>query len=609
MNDENLVYYGGAVKALGDGRIGGYLVLFGDEQTPDLEGDFFTKNTDFGAHQTTMVLYQHGLDASLKRRVLDVQAPLKSDDTGVWVEAQLALRDEYEQAIYALAEQGKLGWSSGTAGHLIEREQKGAAWHITRWPLGLDASLTPTPAEPRTAAIPLKSIEIDPLAIEPAPQGAGEASGVAESRTQIDININIENDPPADDPPAIIREIKMSDQPTTEVVAEVDGSVSREEFKGLSGRFDTMTEQLTAFMQRLENAGPLKDAGFIAPDDEGTDKRQAKSFADFLLCVYRGNVKRLVTVYKSTKDLSGDTGTTGGYLVPEEFSNRLLQMTESASQIVPMVTTVPVGSDTGRYPALDQYITPTAGSGQTATAAGVVATATAPGATLTATDPGFEMIQWNINKVGGTTAVENELIADSAQAIEVLLTRLFGVAVRAKQEHLVLRGTGAGEPEGILNATAAVGITPATDNTFAWADALGMKARFKPVGGSPVWIIHPGIWPDIGAFESSAGGAVFQANMQAALGNNLLGYPIIQSEHLPQDDNAGCVLLADLSAYMLFERQGLAIAFSEHAAFTSDKGTWRFTTRMDGQSWLKSAITLADPQGGYTMSPFVYLND
>ena len=84
---------------------------------------------------------------------------------------------------------------------------------------------------------------------------------------------------------------------------------------------------------------------------------------------------------------------------------------------------------------------------------------------------------------------------------------------------------------------------------------------------------------------------------------------ILMSEHLPQDDNAGDVILADMKAYLLFERMGLNISFSEHANFTSDQGTWRFTQRMDGQPWLAGAVTLADPQGGYTVSPFVFHND
>src|SRR5689334_21036981 len=48
MDDElnALVFYGGAVKALGDGRVGGYGVLFTSADDPDLQGDFFTKSTD-----------------------------------------------------------------------------------------------------------------------------------------------------------------------------------------------------------------------------------------------------------------------------------------------------------------------------------------------------------------------------------------------------------------------------------------------------------------------------------------------------------------------------------------------------------------------------------
>ena len=36
MNEDQLVAFGGAIKALGDGRIGGYLVKFTDATRPDL---------------------------------------------------------------------------------------------------------------------------------------------------------------------------------------------------------------------------------------------------------------------------------------------------------------------------------------------------------------------------------------------------------------------------------------------------------------------------------------------------------------------------------------------------------------------------------------------
>ena len=157
LEAETLITMGGEIKALGDGRVGGYLVRFGSPGDTDLEGEFFTADTDFGPAKTSLVFYHHALDGSLKRRVLDDDAEMRKDETGIWIEAQLEMRDEYEKFIYEQAQAGRMGWSSGTAGHLIERVPMGKATWIKSWPLGLDASITPTPAEPRNAAVPLKS--------------------------------------------------------------------------------------------------------------------------------------------------------------------------------------------------------------------------------------------------------------------------------------------------------------------------------------------------------------------------------------------------------------------------------------------------------------------
>ncbi|MCX6359777.1 MAG: hypothetical protein NT029_08230 [Armatimonadetes bacterium] len=157
MLNDILVMRGAAAKSLGSGRIGGWGVLFSTAEDPDLARDYFDEQTDFGPHKTSLVWYDHRLDDDV-RQVLDPSATLEVKAEGVWVEAQLAMRTEYERDIMALAEAGKLGWSSGTASHLVEREADGKSRHIKRWPLGLDMSLTPTPCEPRTMAVPLKSL-------------------------------------------------------------------------------------------------------------------------------------------------------------------------------------------------------------------------------------------------------------------------------------------------------------------------------------------------------------------------------------------------------------------------------------------------------------------
>ena len=157
MNDQNdTIYFGSQVKMLPNGKVGGYLVRFSGPSDPDLVGDFFTKETVFGPNRTPPLLYHHGFDGTLKSRIIG-DTEWKIDDVGIWLEAQLSLRDEYEKHINDLVEKGMLAWSSGAVSHTVEREAVGKSYHIKTWIIG-EASLTPTPAEPRNSAVSIKSI-------------------------------------------------------------------------------------------------------------------------------------------------------------------------------------------------------------------------------------------------------------------------------------------------------------------------------------------------------------------------------------------------------------------------------------------------------------------
>lgn len=162
--DDALILFGGSVKALNDtGKIGGHLVLFGTADEPDASRfrDYFTPDTDFGPHKSTPILYAHGLDPVLRKKPIGL-GNLKADDLGIWLDGQLNLRDDYERAIFGMVKAGKLGYSSGTMASLIVREkQDNGAHKMLSWPLGLDASLTPCPCDPRTMAVALKSLALD----------------------------------------------------------------------------------------------------------------------------------------------------------------------------------------------------------------------------------------------------------------------------------------------------------------------------------------------------------------------------------------------------------------------------------------------------------------
>lgn len=375
-------------------------------------------------------------------------------------------------------------------------------------------------------------------------------------------------------------------------------------------------DAVTTIVKQIEEEPAIRNTAMVTSTG-GTSDPDRKNFADWLTAVYRHDVKRLTQFYgseldnsKEMKDMTEGVGVQGGFMVPEEFLSPILEIQFTMSPLLGMVKRVPVGSDHGRWPSLDYFTAPTAGSGNTAFASSITSAVTAEGATLTETQATLTELTYTVHKEGGFVEVSNELIQDSPQSIDTLLTSLFGITVASKKERNIIRGTGAGEALGVLNAASAIGITPATDNAFAYADALTMKSRHKVLLSTPAWLIHKGVWPDIGIFEVSSGsGGVWQANLSAALNQTIFGWPIIESEHSPQDDNAGNVILGDWAAYLLFERAALSIAFSDQAAFTADKGTWRFLTRYDGLPWMQSAITLADPQGSFTVSPFVFHND
>ena len=579
MSDDMLIASGAEVKALGDNRIGGYLVRFSSASDPDLTGDYFTPETDFDleGRKSVPVLYHHGLDGTLKKRRLG-RAELRIDDAGVWMEAQLSARDEYEQAVYALIEQGRLGLSSGSATHLVEKNSDGK---ISAWPI-VEASITPTPAEPRTRVFPLKSLLT-------APEAEPEAQAV----------------PAAAEAPTIT-EIQERDTMTDDVKA-VQPAQDNDALKALETKLATMSEQLSAALKFMEDEPAIRKAGYFTVDGGKADAH-IKGLGDFLLSVVRGDSQRLASVYGSVKTMEEGTGGTGGYLVPPDISTQLMQATVETSAVLPLVRRITVNSNVGEMPSLDQYVAPTAGVGNSAFAGGIKPTKRKESAAYTETETSFEMLKWQLNSMGGITYISNEMLSDSA-AIEGILRGLIATAIAAREEYYVFRGTGVDEPLGILNSAAAIGVTPNTNNSVKYVDALSIFSQFKQVNSTPVWAMHPGIWPDIGVFEVSTGsGGVFQSNLNGALGNSLLGYRIITSEHLPNPDTAGAFGLYDLGAYLLLEKGGLQIDFSEHAAFTSGRGVFRFTKRMTGMPWMKSYITLGSPTA-YTVSPFVYHND
>lgn len=154
------------VKALNDGRIGGYAVLFGDVNTPDLEGEFFDTTTEFwlDAWDKRPLFYDHGRDNATKSRpIVGFIDRVVKDNVGIWIESQLEKSHQYYNAIQELVKRGVLGHSSDSIGEYIKRTYMGKSVKINQWPL-VGASLTVSPMDPRQLEHPVE--EIKSLGIE-----------------------------------------------------------------------------------------------------------------------------------------------------------------------------------------------------------------------------------------------------------------------------------------------------------------------------------------------------------------------------------------------------------------------------------------------------------
>ncbi len=157
----------------GAGRVGGYLITWGERHRRDLQDEFFTPETDLGLdwYERRPVLYHHGLDGALKAALIGAIDTLSPDEIGLWAEAQLDLRKRYVRAVRKLVDQGLLSWSSGSLPHLVE---VGAAGRIKRWPI-VEGSLTPTPAEPRHSCARTMKSAYKALGLDLARLGLGES--------------------------------------------------------------------------------------------------------------------------------------------------------------------------------------------------------------------------------------------------------------------------------------------------------------------------------------------------------------------------------------------------------------------------------------------------
>ena len=329
-----------------------------------------------------------------------------------------------------------------------------------------------------------------------------------------------------------------------------------------------------------------------------TDDSKFKSFGEMLRAAkYQPNDARL-------KALGEGTDSAGGFLVPEEFKATLLARSLERSVVRPYATVIPMTRDTLNIPKVVET------SHASHLYGGIIAYWLEEAGTKTATDPVFGQVKLIPKKLTGYTFASDELLADSAIALEALLAQQFGAAIGWYEDLAFLRGSGVGQPLGVFNSGAVITPTRAVASQVALADLANIVARMYPdslYGPNTIWILSPAVLAQLIQLVAtvitwipSSGGAA------GRIPATIMGMPFAVTEKVPTLGTTGDIGLYDLSYYLIGDRQDLRMDSSMHVRFTTDETAWRFVERVDGQPWVDSAFTPYN--GGNTLSPFVQLS-
>lgn len=296
---------------------------------------------------------------------------------------------------------------------------------------------------------------------------------------------------------------------------------------------------------------------------------------------------------------------TGGFLVPEELRSTIMQIGLESSIVRQRATVINMGSLTTSIPYIDQ--TTHVGS----VYGGMIFYWVSESASITSTEARFGRVKLEANKLVGGARVPNELWAD-APALSSWLEVAAPSGLAFYEDHAFINGSGVGEPLGIRNATAKVQFDRTTVDQLVPGDVFGMYARMLPQSlGNAVWLVNQTLLPEVFslALDVGTGGApVNVLDITAGPQLSLLGRPLIVTEKLPAlaSNNGDDLMFVDFAYYLLGDRQGISVDYSEHSRFMNDETELRIIERVDGRPWVQSALT---PLNGDTLSPYVGLTD
>ena len=334
-------------------------------------------------------------------------------------------------------------------------------------------------------------------------------------------------------------------------------------------------EQMEAMENELKkpvNAPIIAKPMTLDGKEDGKRGRASDEYRKGMLTALRTNFKQISNVLQEGVDADG------GYLVPEEYDSRLID----------------VLTEENIMRKLGHHLT-TSGDHKINIAATKPAAAwIEEGGALSFGDATFDQILLDAHKLHVAIKVTEELLYDNAFGLESYIIDMFGKALANAEEDAFLNGSGVGQPLGLFaetgGGTAAASVaTLATDNVVDLVYALK-----RPYRKNAKFIMNDQTIAAIRKLKDNNGAYMWQPSLVSGEPDKLLGYDVYTSPFCPEDK----IAFGDYSYYNIGDRG--TRSFKQLNELFAGNGMIGYVAkeRVDGKLILPEAVQILTVTGG-----------
>ena len=363
---------------------------------------------------------------------------------------------------------------------------------------------------------------------------------------------------------------------------------------------DSHAEQRESKGYEMRSPGSKKNFRSLFGKEPINTYRWNDQDTDYFSAVFAGRFHPGLTTRSMVEGIASD----GGFLVPTETSEIIHNVALENEIVLPSAYVMPMKTNDKNIPGLN------IGDHSSNLFGGFTASYKPEAGTLDEANPKARLIALACKKLTGFLKFSREVFDDipggGGQIAEIC-----GKGLAWYRDKSFLKGSGAGEPLGILNSDCLVTVEAESGqsaDTIIYENLINMMARmFAGSFANSVWVCHQTCIPQLLtlAVPIGLGGSHIPVMTKGKAGFEILTRPVIFTEKTEPLGDKGDIMLCDFGQYVVGLREELRLEYSPHVYFTTDQIAARLIARHDGMPLWDKALTLED--GSTTVSPFVTL--